>query len=62
MDNNEWDLFAIVRSCKASIFTPHATIPETPPLPPTLTTTSTTANSKEKTDLCDNHLFILNEQ
>jgi hypothetical protein len=45
MDYNEWDLFAIVRSCKASIFTPHATISETPPLPPTLTTTSTTANN-----------------
>ncbi|XP_045802660.1 probable WRKY transcription factor 4 [Trifolium pratense] len=42
MDNDDWDLSSIVRSCKATIFSDPSTICETPPQNLTTTVTPTT--------------------
>ncbi|CAK8531283.1 unnamed protein product [Lathyrus sativus] len=46
MDNVDWDLFAIVRSCKATSLTPSTIFESSPQTPTTTTTTTTTTMNK----------------
>ncbi|CAK8575386.1 unnamed protein product [Lathyrus sativus] len=65
MDNDDYNLFSIVHSCKANAYTSSTTILKTFPSPQTLTTTSTTTNniiSSQTTTPCYADDFSLTQE